>query len=169
MAELQRAVERLKLSLPTIQVDHHDQTAVVSDVLADAWGKLCAWHMRGVVQATADLAVLTPKHAPACCQISAAARARPKSQLHSTIGTAVSPRIEDSADSSASSHFIAAPREPAECAGASGQQETRDECVSVWARCALRAGEQRTASDSSPRPLATRKPRRSRDLLARSP
>ena len=72
-----------------------------------------------------------------------------------------------SADSSTSSHFITAPQvKPAGCAGAAGEQEARDERASVRARGALRAGEQRTASDGSPRLLATRMPRRSRDLLA---
>ena len=77
-------------------------------------------------------------------------------------------QLKTSADCSAAAHFIVAPRvKPAGCAGGAGQQEARDERVSVWARCILRVGEQRTAYDSSPRPLATRMPRTSCDLLAR--
>ena len=69
-----------------------------------------------------------------------------------------------SADSSTSSHFITAPQvKPAGCAGAAGEQEARDERASVRARGALRAGEQRTASDGeSARAAQTRTPTRTR-------
>ena len=121
------------------------------------------------VQALPDLACAALQGAPACrttCQPSRALDQSRSCTAPSAPDGRMSPS-RTSADSSTSSHFITAPQvKPAGCAGAAGEQEARDERASVRARGALRAGEQRTASDGSPRLLATRMPRRSRDLLA---